>query len=203
MRTKYKPWAKPYLVEHEEISLKDEEISNLKDFYLEIGSGKGEFLLQMSLNNPDKLFLGIEKNVTCAGFCAKKLVDNDIKNGKLIWSDAEKITPLIKKESVETIFLNFSDPWPKKRHHKRRLTSNRFLDEYLRILKINGLLIFKSDNVDLFSYSVEMLKEAGFEIIFLSHDYDGKDHFDAISEYESSFRKEGIKINKVVARKNG
>ena len=203
MRTKFKAWTKPYLDEHQEMSLKDEEINKLDNFYLEIGSGKGDFLIQMSNKYPDLFFLGIEKNVTCAGITTKKLVDNEIKNVKLLYADFERISPLIKDESVEIIFLNFSDPWPKKRHHKRRLTSTKFLDEYKRILKPNGKLIFKSDNADLFAYSIEMLEEAHFHIESITNDYDGSDPFDAATEYETFFREEGTKINRVVVKKNG
>ena len=203
MRTKFKAWTKPYLDEHQEMSLKDEEINKLDNFYLEIGSGKGDFLIQMSNKYPNLFFLGIERNVTCAGIATKKLVDAEVKNVKMLHADFERISPLIKDESVETIFLNFSDPWPKKRHHKRRLTSDRFLSEYKRILKPNGKLIFKSDNIDLFSFTIETLETTDFVIESVTNDYDGNDPFDAITEYEAFFREEGTKINRVVVKKNG
>ena len=204
MRTKYKPWAKPYIEEHQEISLSEEEIQKLDNFYLEIGSGKGDFLLSMSLKNPDLFFLGVEKNVTCAGFSAKKLVENKVTNGKLLYMDAERLMPLIKDNSINTIFLNFSDPWPKKRHHKRRLTSDRFLNEYLRILKPHGKIIFKTDNVDLFAFSIETFNEnKNFKIEVMDEDYDGLDPFDAMTEYEAFFREEGTKINRMVVSKIG
>ena len=89
----------------------------------------------MAKNHPDTFFIGMECNVTCAGFTAKKLVENEITNAKLVYAYAEQVLPLIDEGSVNGIFLNFSDPWPKKRHAKRRLTSNSFLDQYFRILK--------------------------------------------------------------------
>ena len=204
MRTKYKPWAKPYLEEHQEITLKEEEIKNLDNFYLEIGSGKGDFLIQMASKNPNLFFLGIERNVTCAGFTAKKLVETELQNAKLLYADAERVSPLFKDGSVDIIFLNFSDPWPKKRHHKRRLTSDRFLKEYFRILKPSGKIIFKTDNVDLFEYSIEMFNEnPNFKIEVVDNDYNGLDPFDAITEYEAFFREEGTKINRMVVNKIG
>ena len=204
MRTKYKPWAKPYLEEHQEITLQEEEIKNLDDFYLEIGSGKGDFLIQMASKNPNLFFLGIERNVTCAGFTAKKLVESELKNAKLLYADMERVSPLFKDSSVNVIFLNFSDPWPKKRHHKRRLTSDRFLNEYFRILKPNGKIVFKTDNVDLFAFSNETFSEnKNFEILSIDSDYDGLDPFDAVTEYEAFFREEGTKINRMVVRKIG
>ena len=136
MRTKYKAWSKPFLEEHKEVQIELDELKNLsKEIYLEIGSGKGQFLLEMAKNNPDLYFIGIEKNVTCAGFVAKKLVENEIGNAKLIYNDASMVLDSFAKGSVNTIFLNFSDPWPKKRHHKRRLTADSFLDKYFTILK--------------------------------------------------------------------
>ena len=156
MRTKFKPWAEPYINEHPEVSLTSDEIKKLDDFYLEIGSGKGDFLVKMASKNPDKFFLGIEKNVTCAGFSYKKLVESELPNAKLIWQDVMNIFENIKDKSVNVVFLNFSDPWPKRRHYKRRLTSELFLEQYRRILKDDGILVFKSDNEDLFEYSIEM-----------------------------------------------
>ena len=197
MRTKFKPWAEPYILEHKEVSLTEEEISKLNNFNLEIGSGKGEFLLLMAEKFPKEFFLGVEKNVTCSGFACKKLVENEINNAKLVWNDVVNIFPLIKDKSVKHIFLNFSDPWPKKRHFKRRLTSEKFLLEYKRILTKDGQLIFKTDNLDLFNYSLELFKENGFKIIELTNDYLGEDNYDAKTEYEAFFNNEGTKINRV------
>ena len=124
MRTKYKPWAKPFIEEHTEVMCPFDKVNDYKDCYLEIGSGKGQFLLEMAKKYPDITFIGVEINVTCAGFTAKKLVEHEITNAKLVCANAQVMTPTIKDNSIEGIFLNFSDPWPKKRHAKRRLTSN-------------------------------------------------------------------------------
>ena len=198
MRTKFKAWAEPYIKEHPEYALSDEEISSLDNFYLEIGSGKGEFLLKMSEKFPERFFLGIEKNVTCAGIALKKYVDAEVKNIKFLHRDAAEIVKLIKDNSVNVLYLNFSDPWPKKRHTKRRLTSVSFLDEYKRILKIDGKLIFKTDSEDLFNFSLEMLKDAGFNIVLSTYDYDGLDNEDTSTEYEQKARDKGISIKRVV-----
>ena len=202
MRTKYKPWALPYINEHSEVMFQEEEFSLINDnSILEIGSGKGGFILDMSLKFPNKNFIGIERNVTCCGFCAKKLVENKITNAKLFFGDFEKISSLIKDESIETIFLNFSDPWPKKRHYKRRLTATKFLNEYYRILKKGGRLIFKTDNKDLFEFSNETLMETSFKVISYTEDYKELDKFDSITEYEKSFRDEGLPIYRMVLEK--
>ena len=200
MRTKYKAWAEPYLNEHPEISFSIEEINSLSNVYLEIGSGKGDFLLKMSEKYPDLLFLGVEKNVTCAGISAKKLVEAQSK-ARIIWADAMELLPLFKDNSVSAIFLNFSDPWPKKRHHKRRLTSDTFLKEYLRVLIPGGRLIFKTDNIDLFNDSLEVFEQTSFKLISKTNDYDGNDEFDAQTEYETNFRSKGTLINRVIYEK--
>ncbi len=201
MRTKFKAWAQPFLDEHKEVQYNKEELSSLKDFYLEIGSGKGEFLIKMASKNNDKLFIGIEKNVTCSGITAKKLVESKLDNAKLIHDDAINILPMLKEGSVKTIFLNFSDPWPKKRHHKRRLTSVSFLNEYLRVLPKGGKLIFKTDNIDLFNDSLEYFESSPFKLISKTNNYLGEDEFDAATEYEEFFRNEGTPINRVVYEK--
>lgn len=201
MRTKFKAWAQPYIEEHPEVSFSDEDLSSLDDFYLEIGSGKGDFITNMAIKFPDLSFVGIEKNVTCAGFAYKKIVNSEVKNAHMLYADAEIVTPKLKDKSVRIIFLNFSDPWPKVRHHKRRLTSERFLQEYLRILKDDGRLIFKTDNVDLFEYSLKMLPENGFKIISFTDNYDGLDEFDTQTEYEQFFRNEGTPIHRVIVEK--
>lgn len=201
MRTKYKPWAKPYIEEHTEVMCAFDTINNYQNYYLEIGSGKGQFLVNMAKNHPDTFFIGMERNVTCAGFTAKKLVEGEITNAKLVYADAGQVLPSINAESVEGIFLNFSDPWPKKRHAKRRLTSDSFLGQYYRILKRGGKLIFKTDNYDLFTYSLEILENSTFKLVEANYSYDGKDPFDEITEYETSFRELGQPIYRLILEK--
>ena len=201
MRTKFKAWAEPFINEHPEVMCSFEQLNELCSYYLEIGSGKGQFLLDMALKYPSLTFIGVEKNITCAGFTAKKLVENEIKNAKLVHADAGQMTPSIADASVEGIFLNFSDPWPKKRHTKRRLTSESFLNEYYRILKKGSRLIFKTDNYDLFTYSLEVIGASKFKLVEANYSYDGKDEFDATTEYEKSFREEGQPIYRLILEK--
>ena len=202
MRTKFKPWAEPYINEHPEVMMDIDQLKEFSgEFYLELGSGKGKFLADMAVNNPDKFFIGVERNVTCCGFAAKKLVEGEIKNGKLMFQNADLVLMNLKDESVDTLFLNFSDPWPKKRHTKRRLTANSYLDSYYRILKKGGKLIFKTDNSDLFSFSVENMEVSKFKVISIDDNYDGKDPFDVQTEYELSFREEGTPIHRIILEK--
>lgn len=208
MRMKNKKWSIPFLNEHKEIALYEVSYDNelLKDFinhqplFLEIGTGKGDFILNMAKNNPDAHFIGIEKSITCLAITAKKIVNEDIKNVLLIADDVSKVFAYLPQGSIDKLFLNFSDPWPKKRHEKRRLTYKTFLDEYKKILKSNGEIIMKTDNIDLFNYSIESFTSNGFILEQVNFDYDGLDTNDVMTEYERFFRDEGTKINKLVAK---
>ena len=202
MRTKFKAWAEPFIKEHPEVMFTQEQLLSFdKPYYLEIGSGKGQFLVDMAKKFPDKFFVGVERNVTCAGFTAKKLVETEVTNAKLMFVNAEMLVPNIKDGSIESIFLNFSDPWPKKRHHKRRLTASSYSSNYYRVLRKGGRLIIKTDNVDLFAFTLENIEGSDFKIIYQSDDYQDDDEFDSVTEYEQSFREEGIKIHRLVLEK--
>ena len=202
MRTKYKPWAKPYIEEHQEIAITASLINERKEpIYLEIGSGKGQFLLDMAKNNPSLFFVGIERNVTCAGFTAKKLVENEMENARLVWDNAERFLLDVNDNKVNTIFLNFSDPWPKKRHAKRRLTANEFLKTYYRILINEGKIIIKTDQKDLYDFTLENIQESPFKLVSCTENYAELDSFDVLTEYEKDFREEGLPIYRIVLQK--
>ena len=202
MRTKYKPWALPYIQEHVEVMFSEEQLLGFKKpYYLEIGSGKGQFLVDMAKKYPDKFFIGLERNVTCCGFTAKKLVEEEIQNAKLMFINADILMDKIPDNSIEAIFLNFSDPWPKKRHHKRRLTADRYLANYYRVLKSGGRLIIKTDNVELFAFTLENLENSPFKLVSKTDDYQDYDEFDSMTEYEQSFREEGTPIHRIVLEK--
>ena len=202
MRTKFKAWAEPFINEHPEVMFTQEQLLNFTEpYYLEIGSGKGQFLVDMANKFKDKFFVGVERNVTCAGFTAKKLVESETTNAKLMFMNAEILMPALKDNSIEAIFLNFSDPWPKKRHHKRRLTANSYLANYYRVLKKGGRLIIKTDNTDLFAFTLENIEESKFKTIYKSDDYQDDDEFDSVTEYEQSFKDEGVKIHRLVLEK--
>lgn len=203
MRTKFKSWTVPYLKEHQEVLLKAEELPSFdKPYNLEIGSGKGQFIVDMARKFKDKYFIGVERNTTCAGICAKKLVEaEDINNAKLIYDNADVVLLNLKDEVVDNIFLNFSDPWPKKRHWKRRLSAPSYLENYFRILKKGGRLIIKTDNVDLWAFTKEMMEESKFKVISMTDDYQDRDEFDAETEYEKNFREQGVNIHRMVVEK--
>ena len=202
MRTKFKAWTEPYIKEHLEVGIDIPSLASFnKPYYLEIGSGKGQFILDMALKFPNKTFIGVERNVTCAGFTAKKLVDNKIENAKIMWENADNILIELKDNSVEGIFLNFSDPWPKKRHAKRRLTADRYLSSYFRILKPGSKLIIKTDQKDLYDFTLENLETSPFKLISKTENYQNLDEFDTVTEYEADFRKEGLPIYRIILEK--
>ncbi|MCX5775064.1 MAG: tRNA (guanosine(46)-N7)-methyltransferase TrmB [Firmicutes bacterium] len=209
MRLKHKAWSRPYLEEHASTVYRTEEMLgekgktflNASNVYLEIGTGKGDFIVTMGSRHPVARFVGIEKSTTALAICAKKVVEANLGNVILVNADAGKLLEALPANAFTAIFLNFSDPWPKKKHAKRRLTYDKMLSQYFRILKPNGLIYLKTDNVDLFSYSYENLLRFRYEISKKTDDYDGHDDFDAPTEYEKSFREQGIKINRLIAQK--
>ena len=202
MRTKFKAWTGPYIKEHPEVMFSLEQLLSFdKPYYLEIGSGKGQFLIDMGRKFPDKFFIGVERNVTCAGITCKKMVEEELPNIRLMHMDAELLLKEVKDNSIAAIFLNFSDPWPKKRHHKRRLTADSFLNNYYRVLKNGGRLIIKTDNVDLFAFTLENLEKSQFKVISKTDDYQEYDEFDTMTEYEQSFREIGTPIHRIVLEK--
>ncbi|MCQ3034829.1 MAG: tRNA (guanosine(46)-N7)-methyltransferase TrmB [Bacilli bacterium] len=203
MRNKYKQWAVDYLVEHPEIILMKENLDSIfvgKPVCFEIGAGKGDFAIGMALKNPDKQFVAVEKVKTVAGIAAKKIQDLAVPNVLVYPCDIEELFESLKDESVDTLYLNFSDPWPKKRHAKRRLTYHTFLERYYRILKKGGELIFKSDNDSLYAFTLEEIQESKFKLISNDDNYQLLET-DVPTEYELKFRAKGKNINRIVLRK--
>lgn len=164
--------------------------NNNNNIEIEIGTGKGKFIIEKALQNPNINFIGIEKYDSPLVSAVKKLEELDINNLKLICYDALTIDNVFERE-VSKIYLNFSDPWPKKRHTKRRLTSNRFLEKYDLIFKDTKRIEMKTDNDNLFNYSCESLIEYGYKII----EKDTNHISDITTEYEDKFRSIGKNIN--------
>ena len=170
--------------------------------HIEIGCGKGNYSLDMAKMYKDTGFIAIEKNESAAGIAAKKYdEDTDDKHLKLIQDDASSIGEWFGPREVDVIHLNFSDPWPKKRYAKRRLSSASFLDQYKRILSRNGEIQMKTDNSALFEYSLIEFQNAGFKMVEVSVDYRCEKHDeDAITEYEQKFISLGQPIYRCVWR---
>ena len=143
---------------------------NDNPIYLELGMGKGQFVIEMSKRNPDINFIGIEKSATIVLKAIDKLVQEDRPNLRFMCDGVENIDKVFKAHSIDKIFLNFSDPWPKKRHEARRLTHHNFLSIYEKLLKPGSLLEFKTDNVGLFDFSLEEIKNSNFELLEFTYD---------------------------------
>ncbi len=174
--------------------------SNGSKIHLEIGTGKGDFLIGMATAYPDILFIGVEKYESVLVRAIEKVENINLSNLKFICYDAAKIDNVFDHE-IDTIYLNFSDPWPKTRHHKRRLTSPLFLDTYDKVFKANPHIIQKTDNISLFAYSLECLSKHGYTLEKVSLDLANEKLFNVKTEYEEKFMNLGYKINYVDAIK--
>lgn len=175
--------------------------SNNHPIYIEIGMGKGDFIIENAIRYPNINFIGIEKYDSVIARAIQKSNDLDLSNLKLIRIDARFIDTIFEKE-IDLIYLNFSDPWPKDRHTKRRLTSPIFLEKYQTIFKENSHIIMKTDNNDLFDYSLASLREFGYQILSETRDLYQEDITSNIpTEYEKKFVKLGVKINRLEAEK--
>jgi len=174
---------------------------NNNPIYIEIGMGKGNFIIENAIQNPNINYIGIEKYDSVIVRAIQKSNELELNNLKIVRMDAGNIEEIFDKE-IEKIYLNFSDPWPKDRHYKRRLTSFVFLEKYDKIFKNNKCNIeMKTDNIDLFNFSIESLKENGYTIMYLTNDLHNENIPNIKTEYEEKFSSKGIKINKLVAQK--
>lgn len=207
MRLRRKRWAPPLIEENKGIYVLESKtletfINKDKVNALEIGSGKGGFIVNMAKKYPNISFIGIEQNESAFALCLKKVVEEnaELVNLKMIRDDANVVLDFILDEAIDAIYLNFSDPWPKSRHHKRRLTYPLMLNKYERILKKDGKVIFKTDNELLFNDSVEYFKEKKWHLISVDYDYKLEES-DVMTEYEEKFRSMGNKIYRLIASK--
>ena len=174
---------------------------NDNDIYIEIGMGKGDFIIENAIKYPGINFIGIEMYDSVMIRAVQKSNELELSKLKLVKIDATYIEEVFDKE-ISRIYLNFSDPWPKDRHAKRRLTSKRFLERYDKIFKSIPNIIMKTDNVDLFNFSLESLKEYGYDIEYSTNDLYSEDISDNVAtEYEKKFVERGVKINKLIVSK--
>ena len=184
-----------------------EVFDNDKELFIEIGMGKGRFIIDNALKYPDINFIGIERYSTVVLKALSKLDTYERKpeNLRFLCIDAKELPEVFEKEEVSKIYLNFSDPWPKDRHAKRRLESREFLNVYEKFLKAEGKIEFKTDNRALFDFALEELGPAGWSASVVTHDL----HADAelmtdniMTEYEEKFSSIGNPICKYVIKKN-
>ena len=177
-----------------------EIFNNNKPICLEIGMGKGDFIINMALEHPDINFIGLEKYQSIIVRAIEKLEKLELNNLKLICIDAKELDTVFDQE-IDTIYLNFSDPWPKKRHAKRRLTSDTFLPIYDKLFTGTKRIVQKTDNIALFEYSIISLSNYGYKIVDISLDLHSTDKENIMTEYEKKFSGKGFKINYLEALK--
>lgn len=193
MRLRNKPWAKDFLKEKNYVYYVQDK-KNILDEHkfdhicIEIGCGKGNFICEMAKKYPDKLFIGIEKYESVAVIAAKKIEEENVSNAILLIGDAENLRDVFDKNSISEIYLNFSDPWPKKRHARRRLTHYNFLLLYLDLLMDNGFIQQKTDNKSLFEFSLLQFQHPSIALEEVSVDlHRNKDIDNVMTEYEKKF----------------
>ncbi len=172
---------------------------------LEIGTGKGKFLVETAAAYPDINFVGVEKACSVLLKAIRKYEEAGISNVSFLAVYADSLSDIFDEGEIDRIYLNFSDPWPKKRYAKRRLTSERYLPVYDKILRKGGSLEFKTDNRELFDYSLETLSDNGWKITICTYDLHASEYAQGniTTEYEERFSAEGHPICKLTALRPG
>lgn len=168
-----------------------EVFKNNNPIHIEIGCGKGQFMMGLAKHFPDINFIAIEKYDSVLVRCLEKVSQDDIPNLKLVLLDVLMLKEVFDNGEVEEIYLNFSDPWPKTRHAKRRLTSYIYLDIYRNILASDGAIIQKTDNRSLFESSLESLSQNDWYLTNISLDLHKTDLFNITTEYEDKLSPKG------------
>lgn len=209
MRLRNKPWAVKLVSGHPESVLdrpdtaqkinwaeRFEDIS--KPLEVEIGSGKGKFITTLAEQHPEKNFIAVELQISAAGIILRTKLEKKLDNLQILCADAANIDCFFAPESANVLYLNFSDPWPKTRHEKRRLTYKTFLTKYQKIIRPEGHIEFKTDNAGLYAYSLQSMNNFGMHFDFVSVDlHHEKDEIVAKNietEYEHKFAAKGNPI---------
>ncbi|WP_102345240.1 tRNA (guanosine(46)-N7)-methyltransferase TrmB [Bacillus sp. Marseille-P3661] len=211
MRLRNKPWALDKIKEHEGIMIstpeqyrgvwKKEVFKNDNPIHIEIGMGKGTFLNEMARQHPDINFIGIEKYSSVIVSALELSLEYDQPNLRLLNIDALTLPEIFNKGEISQIYLNFSDPWPKNRHAKRRLSHSSFLNLYKKVLVDNGEIHMKTDNQGLFEFSLESFSEYGLLLQNISLDLHKSGIVgNVMTEYEEKFSRKGNRIYRVEAK---
>lgn len=209
MRLRNKPWAQNLVVRHPESVIEARKIQGrinwsnrfsdvTRPLEVEIGAGKGRFITTLAELHPETNFVAVERQTTAAGMILRTKLAKKLTNLQIVRGDAENLTSFFGPHTVQVIYLNFSDPWPKHRHEKRRLTYKDFLVSYQQLLKEGGKLRFKTDNAGLFAYSLKSMNNFGLHFDFVSLDLHHADRKilakNIETEYEHKFAKAGNPI---------
>lgn len=199
MRTRFNPKAIEQMNTFDRYIKDKEAIQSILDknkekkIFLEIGMGKGDFITSLSQLDKDNIYIGVEVSPPVLALAVKKLQryeeENNIRIDNLYFMsfDAIELSSIFNEGQIEKIYLNFSDPWPKKKHAKRRLTNEKFLEQYKKVLKEHGQIEFKTDNRELFEYSLVSMQNFGLKFIEVYLDLHKTDIFNIQTEYEKKF----------------
>lgn len=218
MRIRFKPWARPeleaskfYIDNPEDYKGKWKEVfKNDNPIRLELGCGKGSFMANLAVKNPDVNYIAIDVVDAMLGLAKRNIEEKykeekrEVNNVYLTRFDIERILLIMnEQDNIDRIYINFCNPWPRGKHRKKRLTHTRQLEKYKTFLKENGQIYFKTDDDGLFTDSLGYLEESGFKIIKKTYDLENeKDFWDNIqTEHEKMFMEQGIKIKAVIAQK--
>lgn len=204
MRLRNKPWAKEKIEQYPQYVVSEPEqykgkwnkvFEKDQPLHIEIGTGKGRFITEMAKAHPETNYLGIEMQESVIVSALDRLIDAELPNCKLLNINAVNLSQFFSKGEVSRVYLNFSDPWPKTRHEKRRLTYKTFLDMYKEILIDEGEIHFKTDNQGLFEYSLISFSEYGLLLKYVSLDLHNSDfEGNIMTEYEEKFSEKGNRI---------
>lgn len=186
---------------------KEELKAYLKDtpdrLEVELGCGKGTFICTLAQRRPDTKFIAIEKVPDVLVTAMERAEALGLSNLRFFCGDAKEIEEYFEAGSVDRLYINFCDPWHKRKHYKRRLTYREFLQKYKAVLKNGGQIHFKTDNAPLFQFSVPEFRATSFEIVSLTEDLHAlQDPENIVTEYEANFSAKGFKINRLIAQKN-
>lgn len=211
MRRRKKPGAKEQLLELDHMLLLNPEkykgnwkdIMNNERIHVELGTGRGQFINTLAEKHRDISFIGIEIKEEILLDAVKKSIDMGLNNIKYLWYNINEIDTIFDENEIERLYINFCDPWPKKRHNKRRLTHRDFLTKYRKILKKNGEIHFKTDGEELFEFSLNEMLEVEFKVKDVSLNLYRDESIDTVkTEYEEKFISQGEKIYRLLAENN-
>ncbi len=202
MRIRKKKWVAPYLANEKHYLIKEElpDTKAYKAIYLELGMGMGDFILHSAQRNKDILYIGYEKEEVCVARAIMKFEEMGLKNVYVIHDDVKELLKYFSK-IVDRIYLQFSDPWPKKGHAKRRMTYKSFLDIYDQVLKDDGMIYFKTDNSAFFDFSIMSFLDHGYKMCDFSTDRHRTENDDVMTAYEKKFTDNGQPIYYAVFKK--
>ncbi|AZV57830.1 tRNA (guanosine(46)-N7)-methyltransferase TrmB [Clostridium sp. AWRP] len=209
MRLRKKWWARPEMeassltiIEPQKYKGKwKKEFKNQNDIYLELGCGRGKFLYTQALNNTNVNYIGIDLKDEVLIYALKKIQEAEVTNARIMPMNIAQVEEVFDKDEISRIYINFCNPWPKRRQNKRRLTHTVFLNRYRKFLKLGSEIWFKTDDRELFEESQEYFKENDFEIRYLTYDLHSSDFTqNVVTEYEEKFTSLGMKTMFLIAK---